>query len=95
MPYLKASLKEQLDRDVKLHEVEGYLAEKFEPQDFAGIMNYMNYRLVKTYIGKRGKRYWIFALIVGTLVCCVLEIYRRLVAGYEDEKINDPEYGDV
>lgn len=93
MPYLKPETREILDRDVQLFQIEGYVTDRFEPQEFAGVLNYMNYRLIKTYVGKRGKRYWIFALIVGSLVCCVLEIYRRLVAPYEDEAVN--KNGDV
>lgn len=34
-----------------------------------------------------------FAISIGVLVCCVLEIYRRLVVPYEDRKI--AENGDV
>ena len=38
-------------------------------------------------INKNGKKYWIFALFVGTLMCCILEVYRRLIAKYEDNAI--------
>lgn len=85
MPYLK-----KIDKDCAsrygLDRLEKYYS-SMDAKDFAGHINYLNYRLVNRWIEKNGKRYWIFALIVGTLVCCVLEIYRRLISNYEDEAI--------
>lgn len=91
MPYIKSLDKDKVSRHGawKLEEYYSTLP----AQDFAGHLNYLNYRIVKYWIKKNGKRYWIFALIVGTLVCCILEIYRRLVANYEDEAIK--KNGDV
>jgi len=91
MPYLKYSNKEKVTDNGGL-ELENYYS-KLSPQDFAGHINYLNFWLVKNWIKKNGKKYWIFALFIGTLICCVLEIYRRLVANYEDEKIKTS--GDV
>lgn len=91
MPYLKYKDKEKVTDNGAL-ELEDYYS-KLSPQDFAGHINYLNFWLVKNWVKKNGKKYWIFALITGTLVCCVLEIYRRLVAPYEDEKIKSS--GDV
>lgn len=91
MPYLLYKDKEKVTNNGGL-ELENYYS-KLAPQDFAGHLNYLNFWLVKNWIDKNGKKYWIFALIVGTLVCCVLEIYRRLVAPYEEIKIK--EAGDV
>jgi len=91
MPYLKYSDKEKVTDNGGL-ELENHYS-SLKPQEFAGHLNYLNYRLVKSWIKKNGKKYWIFALIVGTLVCCVLEIYRRLISNYEDEAIK--KNGDV
>ena len=85
MPYLKKCQKEKVTDSGGL-ELENHYT-NLSAQDFAGHVNYLNYRLVKAWIRKNGKRYWIFALIVGTLVCCVLEIYRRLIAPYESSAI--------
>jgi len=60
---------------------------------FAGLLNYLNFKLLRRWIAKNGKSYFIFAVFVGTMVCCILEAYRRVVAGYEDEKIESN--GDV
>jgi len=85
MPYLTKENKENIDCQG------GYdIYEKMasmELKDFAGSLNYLNYRIVKEYIAKNGKRYFTCAVIIGTLICCVLEIYRRIVAHYEDECI--------
>jgi len=91
MPYL-------LDKDKKKvierggEDLENYYS-SLSAQDFAGHLNFLNFFLVKKWIKKNGQKYWIFSLFVGTLVCCVLEIYRRLVAPYEEEKIKSS--GDV
>jgi hypothetical protein len=59
-----------------------------EPIDrLAGAINYLNFIIVRRWIDKNGKKYFVFAAILGTLVCCIFEIYRRLVAPYEEEKI--------
>ena len=92
MPYLTDEKKEMLDANCDIGNL-AYELSKESIQDFAGDLNYLNFLLVKKWINKNGKKYFIFAAIVGTLICCVLEIYRRLIAPYEDKKIQ--ENGDV
>jgi len=91
LPYLKYNDKEKVTDNGGL-ELKNYYS-KLSAQDFAGNLNYLNFWLIKNWIKENGKKYWIFALFVGTLVCCVLEVYRKLVAPYEEEKIKDS--GDV
>ena len=91
MPYL-------LEKDKRSIDAQGGedIYDKFSSmsaQEVAGSINYLNFKIIKSWIKKNGKKYWVFALFVGTLVCCVLEVYRRLVAPYEDEKIESS--GDV
>jgi hypothetical protein len=60
----------------------------------AGELNYAITRLVDQYlIDKGGIRYAHLNEVVGALECAKLELYRRLAAPYEDEKIR--EAGDV
>ena len=61
----------------------------------SGELNYAITILIKKYIGNRvaGQSYAVFNEIIGALECAKLELYRRLVAPYEDEKIQ--ENGDV
>lgn len=91
MPYLIDELKSEIDerggRDTASH-----LA-SLEDRHFIGALNYLVFKVVRRRIASKGKSYFLFAAIVGTLLCCVLEIYRRLIAPYEDEKIQ--ENGDV
>lgn len=84
MPYISSENKEAIR--VQLNSIEERL-DQLDDQNFAGHINYMNYVLIRRRIEKQGKKYWKFALFVGTLVCCVIEVYRRLVASYEDECI--------
>ena len=91
MPYLQNNDKDSIDNQGGIDVCEKFSA--MEITDFAGALNYLNDKIVKTWIEKNGKKYFIFAVIAGTLVCCILEIYRRLIAPYEDKKIS--ENGDI
>lgn len=91
MPYLKKDARKKVDFNGG-KAISDELA-KLPAQDFAGAVNYLNVCLVREWIKRNRQRYWVYALIVGTLVCCIFEIYRRLIAPYEDSKI--AENGDV
>ncbi len=86
MPYLIEKDKKSLDSDNCLSYLSAYL-NTLSIQDFAGALNCLNFIIVKRWIKQNGKKYFIFATIVGTLICCILEIYRRLISPYEDKKI--------
>jgi hypothetical protein len=58
-----------------------------------GELNYAISQLVKSYIVMNGRSYTTFNAIAGVLSCLSMEIYRRLTAVYEDEKMS--ESGDV
>lgn len=91
MPYLDKNQKDNID-----FQGGNDIYDKFaslELREFAGAVNYLNFKIVKEYIRVNGKKYFTFAVVVGTLICCVLEIYRRLASPYEDQKIK--ENGDV
>jgi hypothetical protein len=60
----------------------------------AGELNYAITRIVDRYLmDKGGVRYAHLNEVVGALECAKLELYRRLAAPYEDEKMR--ESGDV
>lgn len=90
MPYLKKYEKDAIDDNAldlykKLSDM--------KPDELAGAVNYLNFKILKQWIALNGKKYWIFALFCGTMLMSIFEIYRRLVAPYEDEKIK--QNGDV
>src|SRR5438045_3727129 len=51
-----------------------------------GDLNYLFTRLYLRYLRNKGESYQSYNDIVGALECCKLELYRRLVGHYEDEK---------
>ena len=61
--------------------------------DSAGEMNYVITMLVRTYIERHGLCYQTLNDVVGALEGCKFELYRRVLAPYEDLKIK--ENGDV
>ena len=79
MPYIINSAREQLD--------DGGLPNS------AGELNYMISSLIDEYLHEYGKNYTNINEVIGVLECAKLELYRRIAAPYEDEKIE--KNGDV
>lgn len=69
------------------------LVEGNELPDSAGELNYLITKLVDRYIQVHGRNYRTLNEAIGVLECAKLELYRRVAAPYEDEKIK--ENGDV
>lgn len=59
----------------------------------AGELNYLITLMINDYIRRKGKNYATLNSVVGVLECAKLELYRRVVADYEDKKCE--ENGDV
>lgn len=95
MPYLPQDHKDEIEKVTELQHDAEYLASK-TASDFAGAVNYVNFVILKKRIEAdegRFKRYFTFAAWAGTLLCCILEAYRRIIGPYEDEAIK--KNGDV
>jgi len=80
MPYIKEERKGDLNWGDEL-------------PDNAGDMNYMITTLVDAYLQRKGLKYEHISAMIGVLECAKLEMYRRLAAPYENQKIL--ENGDV
>lgn len=60
----------------------------------AGELNYLLTRLVDNYLVAKGEvRYAHINEVIGVLECAKIELYRRIAAPYEDQKLS--ETGDV
>jgi hypothetical protein len=75
MPYIPQGQRAQFDRLIESVNITG-----------AGKLNYVITRLVDNYIMKMGKRYDSCNIAIGVLECAKQELYRRVVAPYEDDK---------
>jgi broad-specificity NMP kinase len=83
MPYIKKKRREELCcLTTDIYNVEN-----------AGELNYVITEVIKCYLEKHKKSYATINSIVGVLECAKQELYRRIAAPYEDEKIK--ENGDV
>ena len=58
-----------------------------------GELNYFLTTQILSYLFRHGKSYASYNAVIGVLECIKLELYRRMVAPYEDKKIK--ENGDV
>lgn len=77
MPYIKESLREGA----------------FDEGTTPGELNYSFTQMALAYIRRTKEDYQHYNDVIGALEACKLEFYRRLVAPYEDKKIE--ENGDV
>jgi len=92
MPYTMEKDRKEMQWEIKTDRICDYFS-TMKISEFAGNLNYFITRIVNRYVKVNGKKYFTFAVIVGTLICCVLELYRRKIGKYEDEKIQSN--GDV
>jgi len=84
LPYIKSDDRKPIDKTVK----------KLSDQlSCAGDFNYAFTQLIHLHINKVGMRYQNLNDMIGMLECAKLELYRRVVSPYEDDKIR--ENGDV
>ena len=79
MPYIVENAREQLD--------DGGLPNS------GGELNYVISSIIDEYLSEYGKNYTNINEVIGVLECAKLELYRRVAAPYEDEKID--QNGDV
>ena len=84
MPYIKKEDRPKIDKFVDP------LALQI---DTDGELNYAITRLVHRVIGRKGLCYATLNMVMGVLSCVTQELYRRVAAPYEDEKIESN--GDV
>ena len=85
MPYIKKEDRERFNAFTRL----------LDEQDIKspGELNYLITMIVHKYLNQKPESYMMYTIAVGVLEGAKLELYRRHVAQYEDEKIE--ENGDV
>ncbi len=59
------------------------------PPATAGELNYTVSTIVWEYLKAKGINYDTINTCIGALECAKLELYRRVAAGYEDEKLRE------
>ena len=85
MPYIAQERRREIDQA---------LTALLEQPMTVGELNYACTRLLLRFVERAGGvRYDACNALIGVLECCKLELYRRLVGPYEDEKVR--ENGDV
>ena len=85
IPYLKQEFRNEIQKVEDIDKQCSYGC-SLSLKNFVGYLNYKIFKLVKSYIGKNGKSYFTFTAIVGTLMCCIMELYRKVIGNYEDLK---------
>jgi hypothetical protein len=88
MPYIKVS--ERLRFDHGLDAIQDTVTKDGISE---GDLNYLITNLVSIHISHHGKSYSVLNGVVGVLECAKAELYRRVIAPYENKKI--VENGDV
>ena len=80
MPYIKEDIRKVIDEGIKVPTT-------------AGELNYKITKILMRYMSSKGIKYQTFNDIMGALEGAKLEIYRRVIAPYEDTKAE--QNGDV
>jgi hypothetical protein len=93
MPYIKKEQRKEIVRRVDSGEESRYRYVSISKIKNSGELNYAITELMKDFIALNGLSYSTLNILVGVLECAKLELYRRVAAPYEDEKIK--ENGDV
>lgn len=83
MPYIPACDREPFE----------VVLEQLPVTETVGELNYVLTRVVHRHLQNHGRRYAQINDVMGALECAKLELYRRIVAPYEDTKV--VENGDV
>lgn len=93
MPYIKEEDREKFIIEHADGSFTDLLEEVGKLANTAGDLNYAFTVISQAYLATKGKRYQQMNDIIGALEGCKLELYRRIAAPYEDQKIK--ESGDV
>ena len=81
MPYLTKNRQKEL------------YSREFSNVNTPGDLNFVFSEIIKTYLYNKTINYQAYNDVIGALEACKLELYRRMVAPYEDIKIQ--ENGDI
>ena len=84
MPYIKQEDRHFFDEKISFNNI---------AIQTPGELNYFLSKIVDHYISAHGKNYNSINDVIGVLECTKLELYRRIVAPYEDSKMQ--QNGDV
>jgi hypothetical protein len=92
MPYIKTERRTAFEKAIQsiVDELGAFPGQGVDHDGDAakGELNYVIYSIIKRYLEKHGMRYARAQnFIGGVLTCCQFELYRRLLAPYEDNAI--------
>jgi len=82
MPYITVENRDHIDECLQVEGIQWVPAS-------AGELNYCISKFVSNYVETNKTKYAILNEMVGALECAKLEIYRMLIAPYEDVKIKE------
>jgi len=88
MPYIKPEEREFYDNLIEniIDQIFLFGISEFDRNDWKGHLNYIISRLCHEVIKKRGLRYHTCNDVIGVLECIKQELYRTVIAPYEDRK---------
>lgn len=87
MPYINKNSRFILeDSPTTKDEGRGKIVVLAEQIDSEGELNYVITRLCHEFARKKGIKYAVYNTIIGVLECAKLELYRKWIAPYEEEK---------
>lgn len=89
MPYIKQNYRIQFNEGIEELVKKINLISDIDNQSKDGLLNYIFTTLMDRVYENRN--YHVYNEMIGTLECCKLELYRRMISPYEDIKIRENE----
>ena len=87
MPYIKPEIRNELDEEISALSEKVFRLYKNEGRDRDGMLNYAFTKLLLQCYPSVS--YKVYNEMIGVLECCKLELYRKQIAPYEDQKSFD------
>ena len=87
MPYIKQEDRKKFDDILNLFQQKsGKLLQEMDRSFLVGELNYLISRILHIWVHHNGLCYTTLNSAIGVLECCKQELYRQIVAPYEDKK---------
>ena len=82
MPYIDKKSRDRINKDLDIEHLDGLIITE-------GDLNYVITRLCHLFIKRIGRKYSTLNTVVGVLECAKNELYRKIIAPYEEIKENE------
>lgn len=89
MPYITKDRRKEIEKCDSHLDIFGKIGQLNKVIETEGELNYVITKLCHSFIERKRKKYSTLNTVIGVLECAKLELYRRIIAPYENQKIKE------